>query len=97
MRNVSNYVLLFALLSNKSSISSHYYSKNGASLPNAALIQGRLLLETIWPEVRLLFEGGSYLRAALNNDFTVYNTFTVIEIQKRRNLKRKRSNCSPRF
>ena len=39
--------------------------------PSAALKQGWLLLETILLEVRLLFEGGCYLRAALNNDFTV--------------------------
>ena len=45
---------------------------NWGILPSAALIQGRLLLETILLEVRLLFEGGCYLRAALNNDFTVY-------------------------
>ena len=38
---------------------------------NAALNQGRLLLENTRSEVRLLFKGGSYLRAALNNDFTV--------------------------
>ena len=31
----------------------------------------RLLLQDSRLEVRLLFEGGSYMRAALNNDFTV--------------------------
>ena len=38
---------------------------------NAAIIWGRLLLQSKALEMRLLFKGGSYLRAALNNDFTV--------------------------
>ena len=49
--------------------------ENWGILPRAALNQGRLLLETILSEMRLLFEGGCYLRAALNNDFTVVHSY----------------------
>ena len=51
--------------------------ENWGILPRAALNQGRLLLETILSEMRLLFEGGCYLRAALNNDFTVFVLISI--------------------
>ena len=37
---------------------------------NAGTIQGRVLLQ-VSLKVRVLFEGGHYSRAGLNNDFTV--------------------------
>ena len=41
---------------------------------NAGTIQGRVLLQ-VSLKVRVLFEGGHYSRAGLNNDFTVCKMF----------------------
>ena len=45
---------------------------------NAATIWGRLQLLRFLPKVRPLFEGGYYLRAGTNNDFTVLYTYSHV-------------------
>ena len=52
-------------------------SWNGVS---AASIWGRLLLLWVYWKVRLLFKGGYYLRAARNNDFTVLDISSKLNL-----------------